>query len=322
MAIAAKIAEGLIVAHEQGIVHRDIKSANIMVTDKGHVKIMDFGLAKLRGQTKLTREGLTLGTMAYMSPEQAQGKEADARSDIWSMGVTLYEMVTGQLPFKGDYDQAVIYSILNEEPDGVTSMRSGVPFELERLIAKAMHKDPSGRYQHMDELLTDLRRIEADLKSGKDAFSKKHISPTAKKQRWLPLLISAALFLVTAVLLTYFLVFRKEGIEKKTPTTPAENHAAIMAWKNSLAVLPLANLSSDPEQEYFCEGMTDELITRLCKIPDLKVISRTSVMRYRDTEKSLQEIARELGVAHILEGSVRKSQTIDPGQRPVDPRRG
>jgi serine/threonine-protein kinase len=157
---ATQIAEGLQAAHEKGIIHRDIKSANIMVTGKGVVKIMDFGLAKLANRSKMTVQGSTLGTAAYMSPEQAKGEKLDHRSDIWSLGVVLYEMISGKLPFKGDYEQAVIYSILNDEPEPLTALRTGVPISLDGIIAKTLAKNPTMRYQHVDELPADLKAID------------------------------------------------------------------------------------------------------------------------------------------------------------------
>ncbi len=159
-----QIAEALQAAHEKGIVHRDIKTANIMVNEKDQVKVMDFGLAKVSGATKVTKLGTTMGTAAYMSPEQASGEKVDHRTDIWSLGVVMYEMICGQLPFKNDYEQALLYSIMNEEPEPLTAKRTGLPVSLDGVIFKALAKDPSMRYQHIDEIPADLRTIE--LKSG------------------------------------------------------------------------------------------------------------------------------------------------------------
>ena len=145
LTIVHQIAEGLQIAHEKKIIHRDIKPANIIITDKGHVKIVDFGLAKLAGHTMLTKEGTTLGTASYMSPEQTQGAKVDHRTDIWALGVVVYEMVTGKQPFEGGYEQAVMYSIMNEDPEPITGLRTGVPMELERIVSKALKKNPSER---------------------------------------------------------------------------------------------------------------------------------------------------------------------------------
>lgn len=175
--IANQVSEGLQAAHEHGIIHRDIKSANVMVTEKGQVKIMDFGLARMATSSTLTREGTALGTIAYMSPEQAKGEKVDHRTDIWALGVMLFEMVTGQLPFKGDQDQAIVYSILNDEPEPLTALRTGVPIELDRIVAKAMAKSPGSRYQHVDEFPVDLSTVEI-VSTGSTSITAASIAPS------------------------------------------------------------------------------------------------------------------------------------------------
>jgi serine/threonine-protein kinase len=181
---ASQIATGLQAAHEKDITHRDIKSANIMVTDKGQVKIMDFGLAKLGNRSMLTKEGRTLGTAAYMSPEQARGEAVDHRTDIGSLGVVLYEMISGQLPFRGGYEQAMMYSICHEDPQPLTALRTGVPLALDGIIAKALAKDPSVRYQHVDELPADLKAAREASKSTSKHLLAKKWRPPQKKQIW------------------------------------------------------------------------------------------------------------------------------------------
>ena len=180
---ATQIAAGLQATHKKGITHRDIKSSNIMITEDGQVKIMDFGLAKISGGAQFTKVGTTLGTAAYMSPEQALGEEVDARTDIWAFGVVLYEMLSGKQPFAGDYEQAVIYSIINEDPEPLTALRTGVPMEVERIVSKALAKRADERYQSMDEMLTDLKTLKRKLESG--LANARHIPPTPKNRRGL-----------------------------------------------------------------------------------------------------------------------------------------
>jgi len=290
--IAIKIGEGLQAAHEEDIVHRDIKSSNIMLTDKGRVKVMDFGLAKVRGVAKMTKQGTTLGTTTYMSPEQARGDEVDRRTDIWSLGVILYEMISGQLPFKGDYEQAVFYSIFNEEPQPLTSIRTGVSREVERIVSKALAKNPAERYQHIDELLVDLRALK---KGQESAIAKTQVPIVGEKasQSFLTnkvVWISAAGLILLVAVLIVFSSGNKQAVD---------NH--------SIAVLPFENINENKDSEYFSDGITEDIINQLSKISSMSVISRSSIMPYKNTKKNLRVIGEELNVANILQGTIRQA---------------
>lgn len=250
IAYTRQICEGLQEAHQAGVVHRDIKPGNIIIDNSNKARLLDFGLATIQGAEKLTRAGSTLGTVGYMSPEQICGEEVEARSDLFSVGVILYEMITGRSPFREDYEAATMNAILNKTPDPLTRYKSNIPDELQRAVFKLLEKKSSLRYQSAAGLLSDLNRMEA---------------LTAEKSK---------------------------------------GGAGQTDQRQMLVVMPFENLGP-PEEEYFADGMTEEIISRLATIRELGVISRTSAMTYKQTAKSIREIGSELGVAYVLEGSVR-----------------
>jgi len=300
IALGTQLAEGLAAAHSEGVVHRDLKPGNLRVTGDGRLKILDFGLAKLElpvipgaATESLTDSQATAGTLPYMAPEQLLGEEVDARTDIHAAGAVLYEMATGKRPFGKLEHAQLITAILRQAPPSPSQLNPQMSAELERLIGKCLEKEPENRYQSAKELAVDLRRLGTpSTVTASWRVVKKPRSTVGRKV----LLGLTGLLALAAVLLALNLNGWRERLFGM--------HAG--ARIHSLAVLPLVNLSRDPEQEYFADGMTEELITDLSKIGSLKVISRTSVMQYKNARKPLPQIGRELGVEGVIEGSVQR----------------
>jgi non-specific serine/threonine protein kinase len=291
--IGLQISDGLAKAHQAGIVHRDIKPQNVLVDKEGRAKVCDFGLAKAKTDVMLTQTGTTLGTVAYMSPEQARGEEADQRSDIFSLGVILYEMFTRQLPFKGEHEAAIFHSIMNEQPQPLARFNNRVSPELERIVSKALAKDKEERYQHVDDLRADLKVESKSLELAKTATVVRPAEAgKSGKMRTLPFIL-AGLGVIILVLIYFAFVGQKQ-------------HSDLRVGRPSIAVLYMQNMSDNQEDEYFAAGMTEDIITQLSKISGLRVVSRSEMEQFKGKPVSMKAVADKLGVDYVMEGSVRK----------------
>ncbi len=302
VALGAQIAAALEEAHELGIVHRDLKPGNIALTLKGQVKVLDFGLAKLlqpasagmlgESRTASVADAEAAGTLPYMAPEQVEGGRVDARADIYTMGAVLYEMVAGRRPFHADSALRLSDAIRRQPPVPPRAVNAAVSPELERIILKCLEKESENRYQSAKELGVDLRRLGSSVSA---PFARPEETGGNWRRR---ALLAAGIVMALLLLVAGLDVTRWRERLRGKPSSPRID---------SLAVLPLENLSRDPDQEYFADGMTEALITELAQIESLKVISRTSVMQYRGAKEPLPQIAKQLKVDAVVEGSVQRS---------------
>ncbi|MFX0198907.1 MAG: FlgO family outer membrane protein [Candidatus Hodarchaeota archaeon] len=300
LSIVKQVCEGLAEAHRMGIVHRDLKPSNLMIDKSGNAKIMDFGIARTLESKGLTDAGVMIGTPEYMSPEQVERKEADQRSDIYSLGVILYEMVTGRVPFEGETPLSVVHKQKYEVPQEPKQVNAQIPDDLNRVIMKCLEKDKERRFLNADEVRAELADIETKIDTTdrivpkRKPITSKEITVTiGLKKSIIPALVVGSVVIIAVIAWQFFLKKKPISSQVRTP---------------SIAVMPFDDLSPQKDQEYLCDGFSESLINALTNVKDLRVPARTSSFSFREKERNIQEIGEKLNVDTVLEGSVQKSE--------------
>jgi len=303
ISIAKQVCKGLAEAHKLGVVHRDLKPHNIMIDKEGNARIMDFGIARSLDAEGITDAKVIIGTPKYMSPEQVEGEAVDQRSDLYSLGIILYEMVTEKTPFDGDTALSIALKHKTQDPPEPREFNTQIPEDLSLVILKCLEKDKQKRYQSAEEVFSELQRIEKEFATEERIVLEKKLELEAKRKRWQSFLVAGIVLFVAAIIVAGYFFF---GQFLQTGKIGRETIGG-MKWKSSIAVLPVEDLSPQRDQEPLSDAMHDDIITKLrILIPDLRVMSRLAVMKYSNKDKSSIDIGKELNVGTILESSLRK----------------